>query len=447
MKKLELFNIFLQTFPELNTKRLDQYLDFCLSRENAEKQKGFHLHHILPRSHFPEYIKDENYMCYLSLREHIFAHALLARATKSAKMKLAYVMLKGITTSDSFGTYYDKDGNKLFLTVEEAKHKNLKHICSGKKTVWNPNIDKHIQVDIDNNEYESSNKGYSTFYLDPKTNKPIRIKVDLAKQLNLKLINNGMKVVKDISSDKFLWVSCDDPQYKDYPAVNAGYTLYIDENDSYIRTTVEEANKLGLTHSAKNKKVVFDKKENKYVRKNISDVTSEDEFVLKKGYAAYIDSNNNIKYMSVEEANEKNLNHVNKGKKTVKNPNTGEYVHVDINSNEAKEWEPLSKGRMKNKSVFIDKDTMQTVVLDIRDQQIDWSRYEQVSKNKFMAKDKFGNKFYISKNDERYLSGELCHISKGTTWEQQQVTCPHCGKVGKASGMKRWHFDNCKHKV
>lgn len=29
------------------------------------------------------------------------------------------------------------------------------------------------------------------------------------------------------------------------------------------------------------------------------------------------------------------------------------------------------------------------------------------------------------------------------------MTCPHCGTVGKGGGgsMKRWHFDNCRHKV
>jgi hypothetical protein len=25
-------------------------------------------------------------------------------------------------------------------------------------------------------------------------------------------------------------------------------------------------------------------------------------------------------------------------------------------------------------------------------------------------------------------------------------TCPHCGKQSKGPSMKRWHFDNCKHK-
>lgn len=28
----------------------------------------------------------------------------------------------------------------------------------------------------------------------------------------------------------------------------------------------------------------------------------------------------------------------------------------------------------------------------------------------------------------------------------EKVTCPHCNKTGGAGGMKRHHFDNCKHK-
>ena len=34
---------------------------------------------------------------------------------------------------------------------------------------------------------------------------------------------------------------------------------------------------------------------------------------------------------------------------------------------------------------------------------------------------------------------------KGIT--QQNVTCPHCGKTGGNSPMKRWHFDNCKKNI
>jgi hypothetical protein len=28
-----------------------------------------------------------------------------------------------------------------------------------------------------------------------------------------------------------------------------------------------------------------------------------------------------------------------------------------------------------------------------------------------------------------------------------EITCSHCGKIGKAGGMLRWHFSNCKHQI
>jgi hypothetical protein len=31
-------------------------------------------------------------------------------------------------------------------------------------------------------------------------------------------------------------------------------------------------------------------------------------------------------------------------------------------------------------------------------------------------------------------------------WERERIVCPHCGKEGIVSNMKRWHFDNCKEK-
>lgn len=30
---------------------------------------------------------------------------------------------------------------------------------------------------------------------------------------------------------------------------------------------------------------------------------------------------------------------------------------------------------------------------------------------------------------------------------QKESVCPHCKKIGKGSGMMRWHFNNCKFKV
>lgn len=40
--------------------------------------------------------------------------------------------------------------------------------------------------------------------------------------------------------------------------------------------------------------------------------------------------------------------------------------------------------------------------------------------------------------------------SKKEYWakaKEIKATCPHCGKEGILSGMKRWHFDNCRNKI
>ena len=43
--------------------------------------------------------------------------------------------------------------------------------------------------------------------------------------------------------------------------------------------------------------------------------------------------------------------------------------------------------------------------------------------------------------------------NKGRSWSDEEkkhykivVSCPHCNKIGKIAGMRRWHMDNCKFK-
>ncbi|WKW88130.1 hypothetical protein pzkkv8_288 [Klebsiella phage pzk-kv8] len=43
----------------------------------------------------------------------------------------------------------------------------------------------------------------------------------------------------------------------------------------------------------------------------------------------------------------------------------------------------------------------------------------------------------VSKDTLRRMSESMIKINK-------EVTCPWCGKVGKLTGMKSWHFDRCK---
>ena len=100
------------------------------------------------------------------------------------------------------------------------------------------------------------------------------------------------------------------------------------------------------------------------------------------------------------------------------------------------------------------------------------------NKGKVTVKDKYGNCFNIDKNDIRYISGELIQATKGLkrNWTKEQVderyisrrgrkqskeeiekrriskiglkykivTCPNCNKIGGESGMKKWHFNNCR---
>jgi len=52
------------------------------------------------------------------------------------------------------------------------------------------------------------------------------------------------------------------------------------------------------------------------------------------------------------------------------------------------------------------------------------------------------------KGENNHMYGKRGVLSPifGRSREDQRVvlTCPHCEKVGKAAGMRRWHFSHCK---
>jgi len=49
-----------------------------------------------------------------------------------------------------------------------------------------------------------------------------------------------------------------------------------------------------------------------------------------------------------------------------------------------------------------------------------------------------------SKNPFKHTE-EILQRMRGVRGPQKQLTCPHCNKVGGATGMKQWHFENCKY--
>lgn len=110
-----------------------------------------------------------------------------------------------------------------------------------------------------------------------------------------------------------------------------------------------------------------------------------------------------------------------------------------------------------------------------------------ISRNhRFIAKDSSGKTYQIRNDDPRFLSGELVGINKGISPSKETldklskarvgnknrlghkhsddikkiiaertsaalkgkprktIACPHCGKIGGAGNMKRYHFTNCK---
>jgi hypothetical protein len=138
---------------------------------------------------------------------------------------------------------------------------------------------------------------------------------------------------------------------------------------------------------------------------------------------------------------------------------------------------------------------------ELRERHIDLVKItsSKANKGKVDVIDDDGNIFKISKDDKRYISGELVSRHKGKKvsdetknkisetligrkngspseqtkekislanrgriisdeWKQniskgkkgkklgpaKEFICPHCGQDGKSNAMKRWHFDNCK---
>lgn len=87
----------------------------------------------------------------------------------------------------------------------------------------------------------------------------------------------------------------------------------------------------------------------------------------------------------------------------------------------------------------------------------------ELVKGKVPVVDMDGKRFLISKDDPRWISGEVTSLTKGRKHSPEdrekmskmkkgvkknikKVSCPHCGIEGGGGNMTRYHFDKCKHK-
>lgn len=73
----------------------------------------------------------------------------------------------------------------------------------------------------------------------------------------------------------------------------------------------------------------------------------------------------------------------------------------------------------------------------------------RITKEDFDAYD-----YYVGANTNRKMKSIHTNRghNKGKRWKQSTkrqniVVCPHCNKSGDASGLRRWHFDNCKQRI
>jgi len=95
-------------------------------------------------------------------------------------------------------------------------------------------------------------------------------------------------------------------------------------------------------------------------------------------------------------------------------------------------------------------------------------RKSMMGKNvgKITVRDKEGNVFHTTKEDPRWISGELFAASKGVkrpplsekhrnkikettafkTLNSMKIKCAHCDFVGNKGNLARYHNDKCKHK-
>lgn len=93
-------------------------------------------------------------------------------------------------------------------------------------------------------------------------------------------------------------------------------------------------------------------------------------------------------------------------------------------------------------------ETGKIIMVSVTDERFLSGQYTSTSAGRVVVKDTNGNKFTVSKDDPRLVSKELVGVATGKRYKQnkkrQQVSCPHCNKVGDSSNMKRWHFENCK---
>lgn len=86
--------IMLSSNYNIDKEQLEKY--FVFLSENATTEPPYEKHHILPRSLFPEHIKNKHNLIKLKPKDHFIAHYLLAKAVKENEMFITIQMMTSI---------------------------------------------------------------------------------------------------------------------------------------------------------------------------------------------------------------------------------------------------------------------------------------------------------------------------------------------------------------
>lgn len=168
----------LNTFEIHNVNSLNEYIELVKYRKENVLIDGYkELHHILPKSIFPQYADTVDNLVYLTKDEHVLAHKLLWEMLQIYGMKVAYHMMSG---------------------------KNPDNLARGEN---NPAKLDYVREKISKSKKGKPRKdmlGKSFFGADEETRKQISLKNSQKKR--------GMASVKDKFGNSFQ-VSVNDPRY------------------------------------------------------------------------------------------------------------------------------------------------------------------------------------------------------------------------------------------
>lgn len=148
----------------INEHHLNRYIKFISHRLEREQNFKGHRHHILPRSLFPEFIKEDWNLVLLTEREHYIAHLLLHKSLPySHEMRYA-IWCMAITSKGKISSKeYESLASEVFknttnaivegiprkISLDEFKTGKYQHINKNRVDAFDPKVGRRIKVDRD----------------------------------------------------------------------------------------------------------------------------------------------------------------------------------------------------------------------------------------------------------------------------------------------------------